>query len=87
MYDNVASMTLLKHTNGSGSSGLRTNAGRHGSTESSGADSLRSMDTVRGPFGSFGMQGGLKEERPWVNTNKKLQYVPPVAVCRRAWHV
>ncbi|KAK0307599.1 hypothetical protein LTR01_005599 [Friedmanniomyces endolithicus] len=66
-------MTLLKHTNGTGSSGLRTNTGRHGSTESSGADSLRSMDTVRGPFGSFGMQGGVKEERPWINTNKKLQ--------------
>ncbi|KAK5705468.1 hypothetical protein LTR97_002586 [Elasticomyces elasticus] len=71
-------MTLLKHTNGSGNSN-RAEAGRHGSTESSGAESLRSTDTVRGPFGSFGQQGGQKDGRPpvRVNTNKRLQYVYP----------
>ncbi|KAK5712018.1 hypothetical protein LTR15_012086 [Elasticomyces elasticus] len=67
-------MTLLKHTNGSGNSN-KAEAGRHGSTESSGAESLRSTDTVRGPFGSFGQQGGQKDGRPpvRVNTNKRLQ--------------
>jgi hypothetical protein len=43
---------------------------RHGSAESSGADSWRSTDTVRAPFGSLSGRTTVR-----VNTNKKLQYV------------
>ena len=50
-------------------SSSNTSGERHGSTESSGAESWRSDDTVRGPFGS-GRGTPMK-----VNTNKKLQYV------------
>lgn len=41
---------------------------RHGSAESSGGDSMRSTDTVRGPFGNFSAKTPVR-----VNTNKKLQ--------------
>lgn len=68
-------MTLRNNTNGSGSSNSKTDGQRHGSTESSGAESWRSTDTVKGPFGSFGKQGSQKGNRPpvTVNTNKRLQ--------------
>ena len=35
---------------GTGNGGSRPDGQRHGSTESSGADSYRSTDTIRGPF-------------------------------------
>ncbi|KAK4545032.1 hypothetical protein LTR36_003583 [Oleoguttula mirabilis] len=62
-------MTLRNSNNKSGHDG---NGQRHGSTESSGADSWRSTDTVRGPFSSLrGSQGRGTPVK--VNTNKRLQ--------------
>ena len=52
---------------GSNSNTTKTDGERHGSTESSGAESWRSDDTVRGPFGNI---RGMPMK---VNTNKKLQ--------------
>lgn len=53
---------------GNSSNTARNDGLRHGSTESSGAESWQSNDTVRGPFANIrGM--------PMLNTNKKLQYV------------
>lgn len=78
-------MTLRGHSNkndaSNGSAGSNSNNNntatdgqRHGSTESSGAESWRSTDTVRGPFGNMK-----------INTaNKKLQYVFPMN-CYRLW--
>lgn len=64
---------------GSSSSNNPTTGGeRHGSTESSGAESFRSDDTVRGPFANIrGM--------PKLNTNKKLQYVYFIFVTWTGW--
>ncbi|KAK5115157.1 hypothetical protein LTR85_009915 [Meristemomyces frigidus] len=56
----------------SNKSGQNSDGQRHGSTESSGADSWRSTDTVRGPFSSLrGSQGRGTPVK--VNTNKRLQ--------------
>lgn len=50
--------------------GIRPGGERHGSTESSGADSYRSTDTIKGPFAN--MRGTPMK----VNTaTKKLGYV------------
>ncbi|KAF2724254.1 PP2C-domain-containing protein [Polychaeton citri CBS 116435] len=50
--------------------GRKGDGQRHGSTESSGAESWRSTDTVKGPFGNFqGVRGGSMR----VKTDKKLQ--------------
>lgn len=58
----------LRHNNS------KTDGQRHGSTESSGADSWRSTDTVKGPFGSI---ANARATPMKVNTNKKHLYVLP----------
>lgn len=74
MYDNAAhsagSMTL-RNSNKPGQNG---DGQRHGSTESTGADSWRSADTVRGPFSSLrGSQGRGTQVKVNTNKNKRLQ--------------
>ena len=62
MYDTIDSMTLRNTTNS------QTDGLRHGSTESG-----RSIETVRGPFGSFGNARGTAMK---VRTaDKRFQYV------------
>lgn len=70
-----------------GAAGTATNSNRpadgqrHGSTESSGADSYRSTDTIRGPFAS--MRTPMK-----VNTaTRKLGYVDFFLVMTLLWMV